>query len=754
MSSAEAAVTRAPAAAGEGMIDLNALWRGVMASKLWIIGPTLVALIVSFVAVNMVTPRYTGETRILLESRDGFFTRPAGDRDSGDRMDVDAVFSQVQVVMSRDVAREAIRRLKLVGNSEFDSGAGLFGSIQQLMVRIGLSRNPADRTPEDRVLERYYENLLVFPVARSRVIAIEFQSRDAELAARAANTIAAVYLESLEAAKKDNARGASSWLGGAIAPLRQRVQEAEKRVEEFRASAGLLVGTNNTTITQQQLADLSVQLSNARSIQADSQAKAKLLRDAIRTGRTFEVPDIANNDLIRRLIEQRVNLRAQIALESRTLLPEHPRIKELTAQITDLESQIRAAAERAVRTLENEARIAGSRVETLAQTIDAQKRQVAEANESEVQLRALEREARAQREQLEQFLSRQREALARDADNATPADARVVSRAITPLTPSFPKKVPTVAVITLATFFAALAAIISRELLSGRATAAPATPVFAAAAPTPQGPPPEPEAPAAPATGAARFSSFQRAQAPAAEAAPLAGEAQGPAAPAFQPDQPSGRAARVAGLITHAGRLSHVRLPLQDAGAWREQLAAIIPPSGGGSAILVLDAGTRAGAARILGAELAEDASTVLIDLAGLAGSRQPGLSEVMSGDATFGEVIVPDTQSRLHVVNAGRAGRDAVLSSGELLGLAVEALTDAYDVVLVEASSRDIHKTHLALMDAVDGAVVLADQVTNGHAVESAYKAAEGTDKPVAVAVFEDAPDPLQTVRREAQPV
>ncbi len=753
MSSADAAVTRAPAAAGEGMIDLNALWRGVMASKLWIIGPTLVALIVSFVAVNMVTPRYTGETRILLESRDGFFTRPAGDRDSGDRMDVDAVFSQVQVVMSRDVAREAIRRLKLVGNSEFDSGAGLFGSIQQLMVRIGLSRNPADRTPEDRVLERYYENLLVFPVARSRVIAIEFQSRDAELAARAANTIAAVYLESLEAAKKDNARGASSWLGGAIAPLRQRVQEAEKRVEEFRASAGLLVGTNNTTITQQQLADLSLQLSNARSIQADSQAKAKLLRDAIRTGRTFEVPDIANNDLIRRLIEQRVNLRAQIALESRTLLPEHPRIKELTAQITDLESQIRAAAERAVRTLENEARIAGSRVETLAQTIDAQKRAVAEANESEVQLRALEREARAQREQLEQFLSRQREALARDADNATPADARVVSRAITPLTPSFPKKVPTVAVITLATFFAALAAIISRELLSGRAAAAPATPAFAAAAPTPQGPPPEPEAPVAPATGAARFSSFQRA-APVPETAPAAEEPQGPAAPAFQPDQPSGRAARVAGLITHAGRLSHVRLPLQDAGAWREQLAAIIPPSRGGSAILVLDAGTRAGAARILGAELAEDTSTVLIDLAGLAGSRQPGLSEVMSGDATFGEVIVPDTQSRLHVVNAGRAGRDAVLSSGELLGLAVEALTDAYDVVLVEASSRDIHKTHMALMEAVDGAVVLADQVTNGHAVESAYKAAEGTDKPVAVAVFEDAPDPLRTVRREAQPV
>jgi uncharacterized protein involved in exopolysaccharide biosynthesis len=665
-------------------------------------------------------------------------------------MDSDAVFSQVQVVMSRDIAREAIRRLKLVGNSEFDSGAGLFGSIQQLMVRVGLSRNPADRTPEDRVLEKYYDNLLVFPIARSRVIAIEFQSRDAELAARAANTIAAVYLESLEAAKKDSARGASAWLGGAITPLRQRVLEAEAKVEEYRARAGLLVGSNNTTITQQQLADLSQQLSNARSIQADSQAKARLLREAIRTGRTFEVPDVANNDLIRRLIEQRVTLRAQIALESRTLLPEHPRIKELTAQISDLESQIRAAAERTVRTLENEARIAGSRVETLTQTIDTQKRSVSEANESEVQLRALEREAKSQRDQLEQFLTRQRDAIARDADNAAPADARVVSRAITPLSPSFPKKVPTVAVVTLATFFVALAAVISRELLSGRAvqaTAAPAQPM--PAAPQPVAPPP---------VGAARFSNFQRdVPMPEEAGAAVADPANPP--PAAAPDAPAyprdARAARVAGLISHAGRLAHLHLPMSDAGSWRQQIAALAPAKeGAGSKILVLDAGTRAGAARILGAELSEDASTVLIDLTSGERTRHDGLSELLSGDATFADIIQPDPQSRLHVIAAGRAGRDAVIGAGELLGLALDALTDAYEIVLIEASTRDLHRFQAALTPHAEAAVVLADQVSNGHAVESAYKLTEGNELPVAIAVFAERPAMADLAAREPQPV
>ena len=741
MTSVEASAQRnAPAPSADGMLDLNALWRAVAAHKFWIIIPTLVVLVGSFVLVHMLTPKYTGEARLLLEARDGFYTRPAGDRDvTVERIDAEAVTSQVQVVMSRDLAREAIRRLKLVGNPEFDSGAGLFGGVSQLLVKVGLSRNPADRTPEDRVLEKYYDALLVFPVTRSRIVAIEFQSRDAELAAKAANTIAAVYLEAQESAKKDTARGASTWLGSAITPLRQKVQEAEARVEEFRARSGLLIGANNTTITQQQLADLSQQLSSARAVQSDSQAKARILREAIRTGRTFEVPDIANNEVIRRLIEQRGTLRAQIALEARTLLPEHPRIKELNAQIADLENQIRATAERTVRTLENEARIAGSRVETVSATIEAQKRMVTEANESEVQLRALEREARTQREQLEQFLGRQREALARDADNAAPADARIISRAITPMTPSFPKKGPTVVVATLATFFVALASVISRELLSGRAVQ-PAM----AAGPVPQ-PQPVPR-------GAARFSSMGGSRAQMQDDADSGSGLSGdPAMAAADETARDARRARVAGLITQAGRLSHLRLLMNDAGTWGEQLASCVRlrSAAGGARLLVLDAGTRAGAARLLCGELAEDHTTLLIDLTAGERSRMAGLSELLSGDASFADIIDRDPQSRLHVITAGRAGREAVINADGLLDVALDALTDAYEYVLIEVSSRDLHRFQPALMPLVDGAVVLADQLANGHAVETAYRVSEGHDMPVTIAVFDEGLDLSPVARR-----
>lgn len=192
----------------------------------WIVGPTLVVALGASVFVNVVSPRYTGEAKVLLESRDPAFARTAQER--GDQLapiDEQAVASQVQVAMSRDLAREAIRRLKLVGNAEFDPGAGSIGAVQRVLMMLGIGANPLDRPAEDRVLDAYFDHLLVYPAGKSRILTIEFRAKDPKLAAEAANTIAKLYIGSLEADKVDTARYASTWLGGNIDGLRNRVAE-------------------------------------------------------------------------------------------------------------------------------------------------------------------------------------------------------------------------------------------------------------------------------------------------------------------------------------------------------------------------------------------------------------------------------------------------------------------------------------------------------------------------------------------------
>ncbi len=707
--------------AGEGrgdMLDLSALWAAIKRRKFWIIAPTLAALGLSFVAVNVVTPRYTGEAKLLLESRGGFYALPGQAQTDSGQFDSEAVQSQVQVIMSRDLAREAIKRIGLVGNSEFDSGVGALSAVRKLAVMIGLGGHPADRSPEERVLEKYYDRLLVYPVGRSRIVSVEFTSRDAALAAKGANTIAETYLELQEAAKQENARSASNWLSTTIEPLRKRVAEAEAKVEDYRSRNGLFSGPNNTTISSQQLTDLSAQLSSARSQQAESQAKAGLIRDAIKQGRTFEIPDVANNDLVRRLIEQRVNLRAQIAAESRSLLPEHPRIKELNAQLLDLEGQLRAAAERTVRTLENEAKIAGQRVESFQAALDGQKKNVSSANDSEVQLRALEREARTLREQLEQYMQRYREAVARDTMNATPADARIISRAVEPTEPSFPKKVPVVLVATLATFLIALATIVTRELLNGQGRSLP-------------------DAPRGPRWVSAGSSEDEM------------------ETPDPVPGTP--RHTRVAGLLTHAGKLGQARLDLDRPELTLAEIAERThePARGMAPLALVLDgAGDGAARPRDLAELLAQRCRCVLVDLSSDHGGGEAGFSELLAGEALFSDIITRASGSRLHRIGAGRAGRAAVLAAPDLVDVALDALCETYDWVLVAAASNDDGTVLAPVARRAQAGLVMSGQVGNGHALETAYRLSELTEAPVTLILDAEGGVPMPPVSRTEMPV
>src|SRR5438105_8103269 len=275
-------------------------------------------------------------------------------------------------------------------------------------------------TPEEHLLDANFKRITTYAVDKSRVVVIEFQSRDPELAARVANSIAEGYLVLQQGARQEQAKSAGQWLSGEIDNLRKKVAEAESRVEDFRSKASLFVGTNNTILSNQQMGELNTQLNNARALKSDAEAKARLIREMLQSGKPIEATEVVNSELIRRLSEQRVTLRAQLAEQSSTLLDNHPRIKELKAQLADLDHQIRDEAGKISRSLDNDARIAGGRVESLSASLDQLKKQASSSNGQDVQLRALEREAKAQRDLLESYLAKYREANTRENIDTAP----------------------------------------------------------------------------------------------------------------------------------------------------------------------------------------------------------------------------------------------------------------------------------------------------------------------------------------------
>src|ERR1700742_4306031 len=482
----------APATAITGDLDLQALGQALLRRKRWIIVPTLLAAALSIAAVNLVTPRYKSEARILIDGRENIFLRPNGERDQErTALDAEAVASQVQFVLSRDLAREIIKKNKLAELPEFDPVLRGLSPVKSLLALFGIGRDPFSLTPEERVLDAYYDRFTAYAVDKSRVVVIEFQSQDPDLAARVANSIADGYLVMQQDARQEQAKSASQWLSGEIDNLRKKVADAESRVEDFRSKSSLFIGTNNTTLSNQQMGELNTQLNNARALKSDAESKARLIREMLQTGKPIEASDVLNSELIRRLSEQRVTLRGQLAEQSSTLLDGHPRIKELKAQLSVLDSQIRDEASKVSRSLDNDARIAAGRVDALSASLDQLKKQATSTNGQDVELRAMEREAKAQRDLLESYLAKYREANTRENIDAAPADGRIISRASVSNAPAYPKKLPIVLIATLATLLLSAGMIATGELLrmtAPRLMAPRAEPMVASARPVVRAP--------------------------------------------------------------------------------------------------------------------------------------------------------------------------------------------------------------------------------------------------------------------------
>src|SRR3954470_4274244 len=654
-----------PAVSADEDMNLGAMARAIWRRKGSIIGPTLVITAAAFIAVSLMTPRYKSEARVLVEGRENIFLRPEADKALVDRGSIDAetVTSQVQLILSRDLAREVIKDLNLSELPEFNAALNEFSPLSILRT-IGILRDPMSMALEERVLAAYNDRLTAYAIDKSRVITIEFQSADPELAARGANLIAEKYLSFQQVAKQDQARSAGQWLSGELEKLRTKVSEAEAKVEEYRAKSNLFVGSNNTSLVGQQLTELSSQVSAARAQKADTEARARQIREALRSGQSLDSSDVTNSELIRRLSEQRVTLRAQLAEQSSTLLPQHPRIKEMRAQIADLDQQIRSEGDRLVRSLESEAKVAGARLETLSANLEQFKRQTASTSDQDVQLRALEREAKAQRDLFESYLAKYREATARDSIAAAPADARIISRAVVSNVPYFPKKMRIILIAALGTFCLATAFVVTGALLSGDTyrpvtRAADADPVVV---PAPR-----------PATARSR----------AGDRLPAAPKLELPMVEAPAPSVAAAAAPSSAGLSI-------------------EGIAAALRQSGeGGRSIAVVGSARNVGTtltAIALARTLARTARVVLVDLAFSSPNidvisndpAAPGIAELVRGQASFGDVITRDRGSRAHLVTAGQIGGDAAsLLQSQMLWAAVGALAQSYDYLVLDAGAQ-----------------------------------------------------------------
>ncbi|MBY5626147.1 GumC family protein [Rhizobium leguminosarum] len=657
-------------------IDLGQLVRAVWARRLRILTITLVGAGVAFAGAKIMSPQYRSETRILIEPRAPAFasTQQANDASAGPLMDELNIASQVQLLQSADLLKKVINDLKLYNLPEFDDAAS-GSAMSSILVKLHLKKNPLENPPEERVIDAFVERLQVYQVPGSRVIGITFTSKDPKLAAAIPNAMANVYLSTQSGAKLDSNSEATRWLEPEIEGMRLKVSEAEKKVAEYRTSHGLLQTNGTTTFPAQQLNDISAELTRVRGDKANAEARAQAVRNALKSGEASDtLPDIMSSQAIQRLKGTESGLQSQISDLQTSLLNNHPRLKSLRAQLSDIRAQIRQETQKILASIENESKVADLRASELERQSETVQATSARAGEDEVGLNALEREANAQRQLLETYLVRYREAASRADSNSSPADARIVSKAVEPVDPYFPKVVPIVVVAAVATLIMSAIVIMLAELFSGRAlrpTDAASETIEAEAVVEDKHVP---------------------------QAAPIV-------AAAGKPVQPS----MLAVVADEEDTIEDVKIadeapedePEDDNEFSVASVADYLTGSRAPLAIAISPTGDNGSAATVSLTRMLADAGhrVILIDMTG---SGYPtelmaedpaalGVTDLLCGEAAFGDTIHGDRLSDAHLIPQGQSDVRRAMRGVDRLSLLLDALAAAYDLVVVECGSADV---------------------------------------------------------------
>ncbi len=351
--------------------------------------------------------------------------------DSSASLDFASVDSQALVIVSTAVLRQVSDALDLTADPAYLPHPGLLSRV------FGPPPAPSADQREAEVLDQLKQSVVVHRVDNALVFQITASNPRASRAAEIANALAAAYLRVTAQDRVESVKRADSSIISQVSGIREQLDAADAAVERYRSANGLVRSSDTGLVVTQQLKDLYTQIDAAGAevsrLAARKEQVAKIGPDALLAD---SVPDALNSPTLITLRAQYASLAREAASQGRTLLPQHPHMLELRAELAETQKQLRAELSRmrvSVSDSYAQAVVNLSKLQAKAKDLTRDKN---DSSEAETKLRQLESEAQAIRAVFDASLGRARE-LEQQGKIET-SNSRLLSEATPPLRPSKP----------------------------------------------------------------------------------------------------------------------------------------------------------------------------------------------------------------------------------------------------------------------------------------------------------------------------
>jgi len=418
-------------------IDIRQLAAGIWSKKIRIVLVSAFLLVLTYLFLSLIPKTYESSASILVEPRENVFSVAGNGAEGRGVSDSVIMSSQVELIKSSQTLLQVVRSLNLNEIPEFNGTAS--STFDPILAMFGQA--PVRRvSSEQKILSRLSRAITVVQERNSRVLSILVRARDRQLAAEIANAVANAHVNRRVQLSIEDTADASRWLSSEIDKLRISVVDAQSKVASFRIDNDLFVGINNTSLLDQQLSNIAAQITTAQERRNLVQSRADLIGSLLDAGQPIDgVAEVQGSVIIQRLSQDKAQLQGQRAQLSATLLSNHPQVRSISAQITEIDRQITREGRRVADAMIAEAAIEETLAANLQQDFARLKDSASSAATSTVELQELEREAKAQSDLLQTYLLRFREATARAESGAVLPDVRVVTLAMPALRAVAPK---------------------------------------------------------------------------------------------------------------------------------------------------------------------------------------------------------------------------------------------------------------------------------------------------------------------------
>ena len=406
----------------------------VLHRRRWVLlGCLLLGGLAGIAALATMTPVYEARALVIIEpvgGAAGAATVPT----SSQTPDSAAVDSQVQILGSRSLAREAIAALGLADDPELrHTAASLDGPAAWLRGAAAISAGQDGDDPVEGFLAR----LSVKREGKSHVIAVGWRSADPLKAAAVANRLADLYIAGQLARKEAASRRQISRHDERLQVLRDRLVNAETALAQFRAASeparAATLGADPGEI-----AGLDAQLVAATVARAAREATLARLRRPVETGDVdASVGELGGSPLLDNLSALKAELLRREAELGGQYGERHPRIQAIRAEKAKLDARIRDERRALLRAYEGEIARAVASERILAAKLEELKGKALRREAQAARAQELEREVELSRRLVETHLAAA--AAEHGPEVAVAPDARVISEAVPPKLPAQPK---------------------------------------------------------------------------------------------------------------------------------------------------------------------------------------------------------------------------------------------------------------------------------------------------------------------------